>query len=229
MEGVIFWKILASIIGPAIFWIGYFYYKDRQQPEPLINLLEAFLLGVLAGFACFLTYRQLPLLGLPQGFNLVVARGQAREIFLYSLGVVGPLEELFKFLPFALFILRWRDLDEPADGVVYASSVAIGFASFENLGYLPMMTGVAFFGRAVASPLTHAIFSSIWGYFVARARMKQQSVFLAALFSLPLSAIFHGLFNVLTVSNYLRVYSAILVLLLWLLLIYLLERHKRTA
>ncbi len=228
MEGVIIWKILASIIGPAIFWIGYFYYKDRRQPEPLINLLEAFLLGVLTGFVCFLTYRQLPLLGLPPGFNLVVAKGQAREIFFYSLGVVGPLEELFKFLPFALFILRWRDLDEPADGVVYASSVAIGFASFENLGYLPMMTGMAFFGRAVASPLTHALFSSIWGYFVARARMKGQSVFLAALFSLPLAAIFHGLFNVLTVSNYLRIYSAILVLLLWLFLIYLLESHKKT-
>lgn len=59
--------------------------------------------------------------------------------------------------------------------------------------------------------------------------MKGQSVFLAALISLPLSAIFHGLFNVLTVSNYLRVYSAILVLVLWLLLIYLLERHKKTA
>lgn len=226
---MIIWKILASIIGPAVFWIGYFYYKDRQQPEPLINLLEAFLLGALSGFVCFLAYRQLPVLGLPPGFNLVVARGQAREIFMYSLGVVGPLEELFKFLPFALFILRWRDLDEPADGVVYASSVAIGFASFENLGYLPMMTGVAFFGRAVASPLTHALFSSIWGYSLARARMKGKSVFLAALVSLPLAAIFHGLFNVLTVSNYLRVYSAILVLLLWLVLIYLLERHKKTA
>lgn len=229
MEGVVIWKILAAIIGPAIFWIGYFYYKDRRQPEPLINLLEGFLMGVLAGFVCFLTYRQLPLLGLPPGFNLVVAKGQAREIFLYSLGVVGPLEELFKFLPFALFILRWRDLDEPADGVVYASSVAIGFASFENLGYLPMMTGVAFFGRAVASPLTHALFSSVWGYFLARAKMKGQSIFLASLFSLPPAAIFHGLFNVLTVSNYLRIYSAILVLLLWLLLIYLLERHKKTA
>lgn len=229
MEGVIIWKILASIIGPAIFWIGYFYYKDRRQPEPLINLLEAFLMGFLAGVACFIAYQLLPLLGLPQGFNLVVAKGQAREIFFYSLGVVGPLEELFKFLPFALFILRWRDLDEPADGVVYAASVAIGFASFENFGYLPMMTGLAFFGRAVASPLTHAIFSSVWGFFVALARMKDQSIFLASLFSLPLAAVFHGLFNVLTVSDNLRILSAVLVLLLWLLIIYLLERQKQAA
>jgi len=227
VESIILWKILASIIGPAIFWVGYFYYKDRQQPEPLINLLEAFLLGFLSGFLCFITYRQLPLLGLPAGFNLVVAKGQAKEIFYYSLGVVGPLEEIFKFLPFAIFIMKWRDVDEPSDGVVYAASVAIGFASFENLGYLPMMTGLAFFGRALASPLTHALFSSVWGFSVAKARMKGQSQFLAALFSLPLAAVFHGLFNVFTVSNHLRIYSAILVLILWLAIIYLLERPKK--
>lgn len=223
------WKILAAIIGPAIFWIGYFYYKDRQNPEPLINLLEAFLMGFLAGVSCYLAYLLLPFLGLPQGFNQVVAKGEVREIFLYSLGVVGPLEELFKFIPFALVILRKRDLEELPDGVVYASSLAIGFASFENLGYLPGMTGLAFFGRAVASPLTHALFSSVWGYSVARAKIKGQSIFLASLLSLSLAAIFHGLFNVLTVSDNLRLLSAILMLLLWVLVIYLLERHRHKA
>jgi len=229
MELSVLWKILASIVGPAIFWIAYFYYKDRRQPEPLINLLEAFLHGFLFGFFCFLTYRQLPYFGLPPGFNVVVSKGQAREIVFYALVVVGPLEELFKFLPFALFILRRRDLDEPADGVVYAASIAIGFASFENLGYLPIMSGLAFFGRAVASPLTHAIFSSVWGFFLARAKVRGQSMILAAIFSLPLAALFHGLFNVLTVSENLRVYSALLILFLWLLLIYLLERQARTT
>lgn len=221
---MILWKILASIVGPAIFWIGYFYYKDRRHPEPLINLLEAYLQGFFFGFLCFLAYRQLPLLGLPSGFNQVVARGGTHQILLYSIAVVGPLEEFFKFLPFALFTLRSRDLDEAADGVVYAATLAIGFASFENLGYLPLMTGLAFFGRALASPLTHAVFSSIWGYFVVQARIKGKSVFLAALFSLPLAALVHGLFNVLTVSDSLRIFSAILILALWLLIIYLLER-----
>ncbi|MGB9835465.1 MAG: PrsW family intramembrane metalloprotease [Candidatus Saccharicenans sp.] len=229
MEISVLWKILASIVGPAIFWIGYFYYKDRRQPEPLINLLEAFLLGFIFGFLCFLTYRQLPYFGLPPGFNVVVAKGSAREIIFYALAVVGPLEELFKFLPFALFVLRWRDLDEPADGVVYAASIAIGFASFENLGYLPIMSGIAFFGRAVASPLTHAIFSSLWGYFVVKARVKGGSVILPAFFSILLAAACHGFFNVLTVSDNLRIYSALLILFLWLLLIYLLERQSNAA
>lgn len=224
---MIFWKILASIVGPAIFWIAYFYYKDRKQPEPLINLLEAYLLGFVFGFLCFLTYKQLPSLGLPAGFNQVVAKGNARQILLYSIGLVGPLEEFFKFLPFALFILKSRDLDEASDGVVYAAALAVGFASFENLGYLPLMTGLAFFGRALASPLTHAIFSSIWGYFVVRARIGGKSVFLAVLFSLPLAALAHGLFNVLTVSDSLRIYSAILILVLWLIIIYLLEKDNK--
>jgi RsiW-degrading membrane proteinase PrsW (M82 family) len=223
---MIIWKILASIIGPAIFWMAYFYYKDRKQPEPLINLIEAFLLGFVFGFLCFLAYKQLPSLGLPAGFNQVVTDGEGRQILIYSLGIVGPLEEFFKFLPFALFILRKRDLDEASDGVVYAAALAIGFASFENLGYLPTMTGLAFLGRAIASPLTHAIFSSIWGYFLARARSLGRSEFLAALFSLPLAAIVHGFFNVLTVSSSLRIFSAILILVIWLGLIYLLEKKN---
>jgi len=94
---MILWKLAASIIAPAIFWLAYFYYKDRRQPEPLINLLAAFLLGFIFGFLCFLTYRQLPLVGLPAGFNQVVARGNGRGIALYSLGVVGPLEEFLSF------------------------------------------------------------------------------------------------------------------------------------
>jgi len=223
---MIIWKILASIIGPAIFWIGYFYYKDRKQPEPLINLIEAYLLGIVFGFLCFLAYKQLPSIGLAAGFNQVVSSGEGRQILIYSLGIVGPLEELSKFLPFALFILRKRDLDETSDGVVYAATVAIGFASFENLGYLPTMTGLAFMGRALVSPLTHAIFSSIWGYFLARARVRGGSEFLAAMFSLPLAAIAHGFFNVLTVSSSLRIFSAILILVIWLGLIYLLEKKN---
>jgi len=221
---MVLWKLAASIIAPAIFWLAYFYYKDRRQPEPLINLLAAFLLGFFFGFLCFLTYRLLPSIGLPAGFNLVVARGNFRHIALYSLGVVGPLEEFFKFLPFALFILKNYDLDEPADGVVYAASLAIGFASFENLGYLPLMSGAAYFGRALVSPLTHSIFSSIWGYLVIRARTRGRSEVPAALLGLFLAALIHGLFNILTVSNSLRIYSALLILCLWLMFIYLLER-----
>ncbi|MDD8021093.1 MAG: PrsW family glutamic-type intramembrane protease [Acidobacteriota bacterium] len=221
---IIFWKVAASIIAPAIFWLAYFYYKDRRQPEPLINLLASFLLGFLFGFLCFLFYRQLPLLGLPAGFNQVVAGGNGHDIFFYSLCIVGPLEESFKFLPFAFFILRNFDLDEPADGVVYAASLAIGFASFENLGYLPLMSGAAFFGRALVSPLTHSIFSSIWGYLIVRAKVGHQSEFLAALVGLPLAALVHGLFNIMTISNSLRIYSALLVLCLWLTFIFLLER-----
>jgi RsiW-degrading membrane proteinase PrsW (M82 family) len=224
LRTMIIWKILASIIGPAIFWLAYFYYKDRKQREPLVNLLAAYLEGFIFGFLCFLTYKQLPLIGLPAGFNQVLAKGDGRQILFYSMVVVGPLEEFFKLLPFVFFILKSCDLDEPADGVVYAASIAIGFASFENLGYLPLMTGLAFFGRALASPLTHAIFSSIWGYSIVRAKVKGKSMILAGFLSLIIAAATHGFFNVLTVSDTFRIYSAVLILILWLILIYLLEK-----
>jgi len=53
-------------------------------------------------------------------------------------------------LPFALFILKNYDLDEPSDGVVYAASLAIGFASFEISVIYPDERA-AYFGRALVS------------------------------------------------------------------------------
>ena len=39
---------VVPILIPVVFWAGYHYYKDRHQPEPLINLLICFVMGLLA-------------------------------------------------------------------------------------------------------------------------------------------------------------------------------------
>jgi RsiW-degrading membrane proteinase PrsW (M82 family) len=222
------WKVLAAIFGPAVFWIGYFYYKDRFQPEPLVNLLEAYFLGFLFGVFCFYFYKLLPLVGIPSSFLAVLAKGNKVEIFAYSIAVVGVVEETFKFLPFILIILRFRAFDELIDGVIYASALAVGFASFENLGYLPHMKGFVFFGRAFASPLTHTIFSSIWGYTIGTAQIKGKSLIKPSLIGVLIAAFFHGLFNFLTVSPTLRALSALLILVIWIWLIRFLEKWGRS-
>lgn len=112
----------------------------------------------------------------------------------------------------------------PADEVVYAASLAIGFASFENLGYLPLMSGAAYFGRALVFSSHSFHFSSIWGYLVVRARIRGRSRSPGCSAWPFLAASIHGLFNILTVSNSLRIYSAFLILCLWLMFIYLLEK-----
>jgi len=108
--------------------------------------------------------------------------------------------------------------------------IALGFASFENLYYLVYMEGLELFGRAFASPLTHTIFASIWGYTIGSARIENKSLLKALFIGLPMAAFFHGIFNFFTTSPALRVAAAVTILIIWIWRIRVLEKPgKRTV
>jgi RsiW-degrading membrane proteinase PrsW (M82 family) len=205
---------VSAIIAPALAWIIYFYYKDRFQPEPWRNLGLTYLLGLIAAFACLNFFKLLPYLGIPEDPSALM-ESHGWPFLFYSIGITGFVEELFKFLPFLLVVLRLKDFDEKIDGIVYASIIALGFASYENSRYLVYMGGFELFGRAIASPLTHTIFSSIWGFLVGVARMRRKPIIAASLGGLALAALFHGLFNFSTTSSALRIASSLLILVIW--------------
>lgn len=222
-------KVLAAVLLPAAFWIGYFHYKDRLRPEPVRNLVFSYLLGFTSGLVCYAFYAVLSRAGITADFQALLARTTPMEFFSYSVVFVGLVEEIFKFLPFLLAVRRYKAFDEPIDGIVYAAALAVGFAGFENLLYLPFLKGFAFLGRAVASPLTHTVFSSIWGYAVARAILMRKSIVFAAVVGIALAGLSHGLFNYLTFSPALRVLSALLILVIWAWGIRTLERKPKAA
>jgi RsiW-degrading membrane proteinase PrsW (M82 family) len=165
------WIILSGILAPALFWVGYFYYQDRFRPEPLTRMGTAYLLGIASALGCVYALRLAPLFGLPFDPSALL-EGDRLSYLLYSVGITGMMEELFKFLPFGFIVLRFPSFDERTDGILYASFIALGFATYENILYLPHLEGFELFGRAFASPLTHTIFSSIWGYTVGLAYMR---------------------------------------------------------
>lgn len=214
--------LLTGIITPACLWIIYLYYKDRHQPEPFLNIGISYLLGFAAAFVCFKSYGLLPYIGLPEDASIIMDNNRL-FFFFYCLGAVGVLEELMKFLPFFLVSLRFKCFDEKVDGIIFASVIALGFASYENLHYLPILDGFARIGRAIASPLTHSIFSSIWGYcsgvaylcYKNGAREQRKSVWKLPLIGFIISALLHGLFDFLTTSPTLRIGSSILILGIW--------------
>ncbi len=214
---------VSAIIAPALLWTVYFYYKDRFQPEPWRNLGLTYLLGLAAAFACLHFCQLFPYLGIPEDPSALM-ESHGWPFLVYSIGITGLVEELFKFFPFLLIVMRLKDFDERIDGIVYASVIALGFASYENSRYLVSMEGFELFGRAVASPLTHTIFSSIWGYTVGIARMHRHSLILPSLGGLTLAAVVHGMFNFLTTSPALRIASSLLILVIWLWRMQTMER-----
>jgi RsiW-degrading membrane proteinase PrsW (M82 family) len=220
------WIFLSAIIAPAIFWIFYFYYKDRFRPEPIVYLGLAYIFGILTAFACSRFYTVLPLIGLPDDPSFMMGSHRIQFLF-YSIGVTGIVEEFFKFLPFLAIIATFKCFDEKIDGIVYASIIALGFASYENMGYLVYMSGFELFGRAITSPLTHTIFSSIWGYTVGNARIHKKPILKASVTGILLAAFFHGIFNFFTTSSVLRILSVLVIFIIWVWRIRIMEKLSR--
>ena len=129
--------------------------------------------------------------------------------------VVGLVEELFKLLPFP-FVMRFSDFNDEIDGIFYASACALGFASYENVHYLPGLAGFALFGRAFASPLSHSVFASVWGHLAGVAHIRKKKLLPPVLKGLGLAALLHGLFDFLNLAPLLRFFSALLILAVWL-------------
>lgn len=189
-------------IAPAIFWLWFFYNKDRYEPEPLSWILLVYFLGIA--------------ITIPVAF----VEGMLGDIlpeFLIVVLVAPVVEETGKYLVVRRTVYESGEFDEPVDGIVYAAAAGLGFATLENIMYvfsafdtslgLALQTGLV---RGVISVPGHVLFAAMWGYALGMARFapegKQVGIIAGGLL-LAMAA--HSLFNLL-LSN--AVGSAILLL-----------------
>jgi len=186
--------MLLPVIVPVLFWAWYHYHKDRHLPEPAGHLLLAFVLGIAAAAISKLMYIALGPLGLRYDAFALAATSPA-GLFAYAMLAIGPIEELAKFLPFAIIVTRFREFDERIDGIIYASFIGLGYAAVENIVYLQVLTLPEAAARGFAGPVVHMLFASIWGYLVAEAMVEGRSVAIAATVGLVAAAALHGLYD----------------------------------
>ena len=186
--------LLLPIILPALFWAVYHYHKDRHLPEPIGNYILCFALGMLAAGLSKAMYIGLEPIGL-RFDALALADSNPLGLLAYALLAIGPIEELAKMVPFLLVVIRLRAFDEPLDGIVYASFIALGYAAVENYHYLDFLTGFEVFARGFAGPVIHILFASIWAYWITRAWLAKASTVSPALCGFLLAAGLHGLYD----------------------------------
>ena len=186
--------LLLPIVLPALFWAVYHYHKDRHLPEPVGNLVLCFGLGMLAAGLSKALYMGLEPIGL-RFDALALADSNPLGLLAYALLAIGPIEELAKMLPFLLVVIRLRAFDEPLDGIVYASFIALGYAAVENYHYLDYLTRFEAFARGFAGPVIHILFASIWAHWITRAWLAKESIALPALYGFLLAAGLHGLYD----------------------------------
>ena len=132
--------------------------------------------------------------------------------------LVGPLEELCKFLVFFVIVRKLKSIREPIDGILQAATVGLAFASVENVFYSLWYGPQVFWYRSIFSIAGHMVNASIWGLsFVLLTmapgksnRLPFRRMFIAILFA----GFAHGLYNWLLLfdTGYALLLDAILII-----------------
>jgi len=157
--------LMLPIAVPVLFWAAYHYHKDRHLPEPVLNLVLCFGLGLGAALLSKFLYASLEPMGLRFDAG-VLATDNPVALLAYALLAIGPIEEIAKLLPFVLVVIRFKAFDERLDGIIYASFIALGYAASENMDYLEYLTPLEAAARGFASPVVHILFASIWAHWI---------------------------------------------------------------
>ena len=192
--------LILPVVAPVLFWAAYHYYKDRDLPEPPGNLLLCFVLGIVAAGLSKAMYVGLEPLGLR--FDAVaLAADNGPGLFAYAMLVIGPIEEMAKMIPFLLIVIRFKAFDDPMDGIIYASFIALGYAAVENYHYLDFLTTTEAFARGFAGPVIHIVFASVWAHWITRALLGGESVLRPAFLGFFLAAGLHGVYDFLVLRH----------------------------
>jgi protease PrsW len=209
--------LLVLALAPGVFWLWYFYHRDKYEPEPLSWIVIVYFLGIAVTIP----------VALIEGIMGLVVSGVVVAV------VVAPIvEEYGKYFVVRHTVYNSPVFDEPVDGIVYAAAAALGFATLENVIYVfssatlsdAIGTGLV---RAVLSVPGHALFSIMWGYALGRARFlppEQRPGVIAV--GLIMAMVLHGLFNFLLIFD---AGFAILILVLTPVMWWLVNRDIITA
>ncbi len=195
------WLLIAAAILPALFLVRTVYRADRLEKESPRMIGTLIVFGIISTvIAMVLEYIGSMLLE-----GIEKSDPGLWRVLMYF-GVVAFSEEGAKY-----FLLRRRTWRNPEfncqfDGVVYAVSVSLGFALWENIGYAARYGLSTALLRALTAVPGHAcfgVFMGVW-YGAAKrfhrlgdARMKR----LCGVFSVLIPAVLHGTYDYLATAQ----------------------------
>lgn len=195
--------LLALAVAPGLAICLFIILKDRFNPEPALNLLVSFVLGMVAIAPAILLQTYLvPVL------DAYVAPGLLHT-FLLAFFIVGLSEEASKYAMVRFYAYPKTSFDEPFDGIVYGIMVSMGFATLENIAYvLQYGLGTALVRMFVSVP-AHATFGVLMGYYIGKAKFEPGRTREYLRQGLLIAIFFHGIFDFflfLQEKNYLQQY-----------------------
>lgn len=180
---------------PSFIWLYFLLKEDARCPEPRKVIAYAFLAGMAA----------VPLAIPLELYAQTHVSGQLAYVTAWAL-----IEEVLKYIMAAAFILWRHAVDEAPDYVIYMITVALGFASAENMLFLltplsndliasSFLTGDV---RFLGATLLHVVASATIGFaFAFSKEFFPAKRTIAAALGLILAIALHTAFNMLIISK----------------------------
>jgi len=190
-------NILLGALGLVLssgLWLHFILRKDKIEREPLATFILVGLGGGLIStvFAVFSNSA----FTAATGIHLSAGPMPVPSAAFLSL-FVGFSEEFFKCAAAILLLRKLKEFDEPADGVIYAMAVSLGFAVIENIGYMARGGVTVLVTRTFLSVPAHLGFGALWGTGLAAAKFRfpKSNPLRIVMPYLAASALCHGLYD----------------------------------
>lgn len=213
-------SLLLAVV-PAVLLMFFIVGKDKKQPEPPLQLVKAFFMGV---GAVVVTLIFNGFIGSVFHFDSTTIGGNIGSAFWCA----AIPEECAKLLMLWLLLRRNKYFDEHFDGIVYAVMVGLGFALVENLLYMFdnynewLTVGIA---RAILSVPAHYAFAVFMGYYYSLASFASRNNRRYYVLALFVPILLHGVYDaLLMVSDVMPEGISLLLSALCLILCY--KMHK---
>jgi len=219
MTPMIFWAI-----SPAILIVVYFFFRDRF-PEPPRIVFYTFALGVLSIIPISILNIFLDFYG-----DSLNTSYFAKDFYFNFLRAAFH-EELYKFLILIYFCSRHTEFNEPMDAIIYGIAVSLGYAAFENVGYVVGHANFNYTWKELAfirvlPTLMHGVNGSIMGLLLSKILFDKRSDHTKLILALVIPVFFHGIYNQLI--QYVTLVS-ILMLLIASIYVFILIRRMRAS
>ena len=164
--------IIAAIV-PAFFLLRFIYKQDRLEPESFSILKNLVLMGIVSTFIAVMCERLGSII-----LNLFFTEATVLYRFILYFLVVGLSEEASKYVVLKRTTWNSPEFNCKFDGVVYAVTVSLGFALWENIEYVLMYGFQTALIRAVTAVPGHAcfgVFMGVWYGIAKRAQLRTDS------------------------------------------------------
>ena len=218
-----------AAVGPTLVLMWYIYKKDNIEKEPMNLLVKLALLGIPAALISMVL----------EGVGMAVVdrllpSGSLLYMIVLCFLVIALVEEGSKYLMLRIASWRHPEFNCTFDGIVYSVFVSLGFAAFENIGYL-MGYGLAIApARAVLAVPAHMAFSIFMGLFYGRAkgyyiRGQQAKSKAARIMGILIAVLLHGFYDTcaMTASTTATILFYIFVVLMDIAMITVIKRESK--